>query len=204
MTLHMDRRCALLALGASLLAARPLIAAPATPDLRIDAARLRQTLESLSEIGRPAGGDFSAGVSRYAYSDADIAGRAYVMGLIRGAGASPRIDAAGNIHARREGEVAGLPPILIGSHIDSVPGGGNFDGALGALAAVEILRTLNDRDARLRPPLEVVLWSNEEGGTIGSALAAGTLPPQALDLTLNGIRRRDGLRRIGGDPDRLA
>jgi len=85
-----------------------------------------------------------------------------------------------------------------------VPNGGNFDGALGSLAAVEVLRTLHDRDAKLRHPLEVVLWSNEEGGTIGSGLAAGILQAQALDLTLNGIRRRDGLRRIGGDPDRLA
>ncbi len=172
--------------------------------LRIDPQRLRQTLEGLSVFGRPAGGDFSAGVSRYAYSDADLAGRAYAMGLIRAAGASPRIDAAGNIWARREGDTAGLKPIVIGSHIDSVPGGGNFDGALGSLAAIEVLRTLNAAHAPLRHPLEVVLWSNEEGGTIGSGLAAGILPPgPTLEATLNGIRRRDGLRRIGGDPDHV-
>jgi N-carbamoyl-L-amino-acid hydrolase len=198
-----DRRQVLLAAGGLLCAPRAW-AAPPADDLRIDAARLQRTLERLSEIGRPAGGDFSAGVSRYAYSDADIAGRAYVMSLLREAGAEPRIDAAGNIRAVRQGDGGVSKPILIGSHIDSVPNGGNFDGALGSLAAVEVLRTLHDRDTKLRHPLEVVIWSNEEGGTIGSGLAAGILPPQALDLTLNGIRRRDGLRQIGGDPDRLA
>src|SRR5215831_8427233 len=94
--------------------------------LRVNAARLRADLEGLSVYGRPAGGTFADGVSRTAYSDADIAGRAYVMGLIREAGAAPRIDTAGNIRARREGSAAGLKPIMIGSHIDSVPGGGNF------------------------------------------------------------------------------
>ena len=157
----------------------------------------------MSVFGRPAGGSFGDGVSRYAYSDADLAGRAYVMGLIRAGGATPRIDAAGNIRARREGSAPDLKPIMIGSHIDSVPNGGNFDGALGSLAAVEILRTLNDRQIRMRHPLEIALWSNEEGGTIGSEAAAGQLSPASLDLVLNGIRRRDGIRRIGGDPGHL-
>ena len=204
MSQKIDRRALLAIMGVSLVAPVRLAATPAFPGLRIDSDRLRQSLEALSVIGRPAGGDFSAGVSRYAYSDADIAGRAYAMGLIEAAGAKPRIDAAGNIHGLRQGDVAGLKPILMGSHIDSVPGGGNFDGALGSMAAIEVLRTLNDNGIKLRHPLEVVLWSNEEGGTIGSGLAAGILPPkETLDASMNGIRRRDGLKRIGGDPDRL-
>jgi N-carbamoyl-L-amino-acid hydrolase len=200
-----DRRVVLGSLGALAFAVRaPRAAADsALAPLRIDPSRLRKSLEDLSTFGRPAGGTFADGVSRYAYSDADVAGRAYVMGLIRAAGATPRIDAAGNIRARREGSVAGLKPIMIGSHIDSVPNGGNFDGALGSLAAVEILRTLNEGHVRLRHPLEVALWSNEEGGTIGSEAAAGQLAPPSLDLVMNGIRRRDGIRRIGGDPDHL-
>src|SRR5215475_10156059 len=112
-------------------------------DVRVNGARLREHLEALSVYGRPAGGTFADGVSRVAYSDADVAGRAYVMGLIREAGATPRIDTAGNIRARRDGTVAGLKPIMIGSHIDSVPSGGNFDGDVGSLSAVEVLRTLN-------------------------------------------------------------
>lgn len=192
-----------LACAASALGASSAVAGQGS-DVQIDATRLRATLERLSQVGRPAGGDFSSGVSRYAYSDADIEGRAYVMGLLRAAGAAPTIDAAGNIHARREGAVQGLKPIVIGSHIDSVPAGGNFDGALGALGAIEVLRTLNDYHVRLRHPLEVVIWSNEEGGTVGSGLATGVLSPSVLEVTLNGIRRRDGLLRIGGDPDRIA
>ncbi|HEX4741512.1 MAG TPA: Zn-dependent hydrolase [Caulobacteraceae bacterium] len=200
-----DRRLVLGSLAAITLAVRASGAAgqSISAPLRIDPARLRKSLEDLSVFGRPAGGSFEDGVSRYAYSDADIAGRAYVTGLIRVAGVTPRIDAAGNIRARREGSVPGLKPIMIGSHIDSVPNGGNFDGALGSLAAVEILRTLNERQVRLRHPLEVVLWSNEEGGTIGSEAVAGQLPAASLDLVMNGISRRDGIRRIGGDPDHL-
>jgi beta-ureidopropionase / N-carbamoyl-L-amino-acid hydrolase len=202
---RVDRRAVLGSLAALTLAVRAsgATAQSSAPPPRIDPARLRKSLEDLSAFGRPAGGSFEDGVSRYAYSDADIAGRAYVMGLIRAAGASPKIDAAGNIRARREGSVAGLKPIMIGSHIDSVPNGGNFDGALGSLAAVEILTTLNERQVRLRHPLEVALWSNEEGGTIGSEAAAGQLPAASLDLVMNGISRRDGVRRIGGDPDHL-
>jgi N-carbamoyl-L-amino-acid hydrolase len=171
--------------------------------VHVNAARLRQTLEALSVFGRPSGGSFADGVSRFAYSDADVAGRAFVTTLLNAMGLVPRIDAAGNIRARREGSAPRLKPIMIGSHIDSVPGGGNFDGALGSMAAIEVAWTLKDHAIGLRHPLELVFWSNEEGGTIGSLAAAGELKPEALDLTLNGIRRRDGIRRIGGDPDHL-
>jgi N-carbamoyl-L-amino-acid hydrolase len=126
------------------------------------------------------------------------------MDLIRQAGADPKIDAAGNILARRLGTEPGLKPIMIGSHTDSVPGGGNFDGALGSMAAIEVLRTLTERNVAVRHPLTVVLWSNEEGGTVGSGLAVGSLDSKALDLALNGIQRSAGIRRIGGDPDHLA
>ena len=98
------------------------------PQLRVDARVLRARIEALSLFGRPAGGSFADGVSRTAYSDADVAGRAYVMGQMRAASLPPRIDPAGNIFARREGASPALPPILFGSHIDSVPNGGNFDG----------------------------------------------------------------------------
>jgi N-carbamoyl-L-amino-acid hydrolase len=176
-----------------------------TQALRIDAVRLRADLEGLSVYGRPAGGTFADGVSRVAYSDADVAGRAYVMGQLREAGGNPRIDAAGNIRVRREGTAPGLKPIMIGSHIDSVPSGGNFDGDVGSLSALEVLRTLNTAKVAMRHPLELAIWSNEEGGTIGSGWAAGVLGKEALDgKGPTGIRRGDGLKKIGGDPERLA
>jgi len=202
-----DRRTLLRAItGLGVMAALPSSgrAAETGAALRIDADRLRRNIEDLSVFGRPAGGSFADGVSRFAYSDADLAGRAFTMKLIEAAGGTPRIDAAGNIFARREGAVAGLKPIMIGSHVDSVPGGGNFDGALGSLAAIEILRVLNARKVALRHPLDVAIWSNEEGGLIGSGLATGGHPASILELSQNGIKRADGVRRIGGDPARLA
>src|SRR3974390_1044398 len=113
---------------ASLTAAAAVSARPA--ELRIDGARLRRHLEELSVFGRPAGGAFADGVSRVAYSDADVAGRAYVAKLMEAAGLQPRTDAAGNLFARRPGSDPSLPPVLFGSHTDSVPNGGNFDGDL--------------------------------------------------------------------------
>ena len=172
--------------------------------VRIDAARLQQNLEQLSVHGRPAGGTFADGVSRVAYSDADVAGRKFAMDLMRSAGFEPRIDAAGNIFCRREGSDGSLKPILFGSHIDSVPGGGNFDGDLGSLSALEVLRTMKDRGVTTRHPLEIVIWSNEESGTVGSRSTLGDIKQEDLDRLYYGVRMSDGLRKIGGDPTRLA
>lgn len=171
----------------------------------IDAARLRRSLEDLSAFGRPAGGTFADGVSRVAYSDADVAGRAYVARLMQAAGLSPVTDAAGNISAIRSGSDPSLKPILIGSHIDTVPGGGNFDGILGSLAAIEVLRTLEVQNVRTRHPVEVVIWSNEEGDPMGSAAATGPVPDLWADTAAPpNVAARSALRRIGGDPDKAA
>jgi N-carbamoyl-L-amino-acid hydrolase len=171
---------------------------------RIDAKRLQGTLEELSTFGRPVGGTFADGVSRVAYSDADIGGRTYVVGLMKAAGLDPIIDPAGNIVGRRVGLDRAARPILMGSHIDSVPNGGNFDGDVGSMAAIEVVRTLNDRKITTRHPLEVAIWSNEEGGPIGSAAVVEPVTQETLALRFNGIAMRDGVRRIGGDPDRIA
>ena len=175
---------------------------------RVDGAALRARLEALSMFGRPAAGTFADGVSRVAYSDADLGGRQYVIGLLRAAGLEPRIDAAGNIFARRPGGDASLPPILFGSHIDSVPSGGNFDGDVGVLASIGVVEALAAAQIRTRHPLEVAIWSAEEGvafgqGLAGSRIVAGELAPGDMDRVWNGMRRRDAIRRIGGDPDRI-
>src|SRR6185503_844690 len=175
---------------------------------RVDAAMLRQRLEALSVHGRPAGGTFADGVSRVAYSDADVAGRKYVIDLMRGARLEPRIDPAGNIFAKRTGTDASLPPILFGSHIDSVPSGGNFDGDLGSLAALSAIEALDRAGTRTRHPLEIVVWSSEEGiafgrGLAGSRIVAGDVRPADMDAVWNGMRRADAVRKIGGDPDRI-
>jgi N-carbamoyl-L-amino-acid hydrolase len=163
--------------------------------------RIQQHITALSKFGtNPEGG-----VSRVAFSDADIAGRDYVKKLMQDAGLTVRIDTAGNILGRREGSNAKLPPIVIGSHIDSVPGGGNYDGDVGVLGAIEVAQTLQEQNVRLKHPLEVVVFADEEGGTVGSFAMIGQLQPAALDLmTHSGKTIRDGIRAVGGDPDRLS
>lgn len=173
----------------------------------IDATRLRRRLEHLSTFGRPPDGSFASGVSRVAYSDADVAARAWLAEEVRAAGFVPRLDAAGNVFVRAGGEPA-RPPILFGSHIDSVPGGGNFDGDLGTLAALEVLQAVRTGAVTTWHPLEMVLWAHEEStafgrGTACSRIVAGDLKAGDLDQQWNGLSRRDALRRIGGDPGRI-
>jgi N-carbamoyl-L-amino-acid hydrolase len=175
---------------------------------RVDAATLRARLEALSAFGRPAGGTFTDGVSRVAYSDADLAGRRYVTDLMRAAGLQPRIDAAGNIFGRRAGTNASAPPIVFGSHIDSVPSGGNFDGDLGVLASLGVIEAFDRASVRTRHPLEIAVWSAEEGvafgrGLAGSRIVAGDIKPADLDQVWNGMTRAEAIGRIGGAPDRI-
>jgi beta-ureidopropionase / N-carbamoyl-L-amino-acid hydrolase len=168
--------------------------------LHVNGARLNGWLDGFNTIGRTAGG-----INRVAYSEADLAGRAYTLDLFRQSGLTPRIDAAGNIIARVPGSSATLPPILIGSHVDSVTDGGNFDGPVGSFAAIEVARTLREQQIRLRHPLDVVVWQNEEGGTIGSKLAIGALTDAELDkVARSGKTIRDGIGVIGGDVTQLA
>jgi N-carbamoyl-L-amino-acid hydrolase len=174
----------------------------------VDAAALRTRIEALSMFGRPAGGAFADGVSRVAYSDADLAGRRYVIDLMRAAGLQPRVDPAGNIFGRREGREPGLPPIVFGSHIDSVPSGGNFDGDLGSLAALGAIEACEAAGLRTRHPLEMAVWSAEEGvafgrGLAGSRIVAGDIAPADLTQVWNGMTRAEAIRKLGGDPARI-
>jgi len=175
---------------------------------RIDASTIKDHLEALSVFGRPDGGTFKNGVSRIGYSDADIAGRKFVMDLMRSAGAAVRIDAAGNIFASRPGSEPSLPPVLFGSHIDSVPDGGNFDGDLGSLSAVQILRMFNDLRIVTRRGLTAVVWACEEASFAGAMLngsraAAGKQRPGEMTQVSRGLTKTEAIRRIGGDPARL-
>jgi N-carbamoyl-L-amino-acid hydrolase len=162
--------------------------------------RLQQRISELAKFGaNPEGG-----VSRVAFSPADIAGREYIRKLMQDAGLVVRIDTAGNIIGRREGGDPRLPAIMTGSHIDSVPGGGNYDGDVGVLGAIEVAQLLAEHDIRLRHPLEIVSFTDEEGGLIGSLAMTGRLEAAALDvLSHSGKTIRDGIRAVGGDSGRL-
>jgi N-carbamoyl-L-amino-acid hydrolase len=198
-----SRRAFLGQLAALAVAPRFALAGP-----HVDAETLRSRIEALSTFGRPSGGTFADGVSRTAYSDADVEGRRYVMGQIRTAGLTPRIDPAGNIFAKRAGTDRSLVPILFGSHIDSVPSGGNFDGDLGSLSALGAIEALDAAGVRTRHPLEMVVWAHEESFAFGkgiacSRIAAGEVAPAEMDEVWNGLRRGDAIRKIGGDPARI-
>ena len=191
-----------------MLAAPAILRGRQAAGLTVDAAAMRARIEALSAFGRPPGGTFASGVSRVAYSEADLAGRRYVMDLIRAAGLESRVDPAGNIFARRQGREPSLPPILFGSHIDSVPSGGNFDGDLGSLAALGAIEACEAAGLRTRHPLEMAIWSAEEGvafgrGLAGSRIVAGDIAPADLAQVWNGMSRADAIRKIGGDPDRI-
>jgi N-carbamoyl-L-amino-acid hydrolase len=174
------------------------------PRFHVNSQRLQGTLEKLSEFGRNADG----GVTRLGYSDTELAAQNYVMGLMKDAGLDVRRDAAGNLHGRHAGS-ENLPMLLFGSHIDSVVHGGNFDGDVGSLGAIEVIRALNEAGVKTRHPLEVVIWVNEEGNhfgitTMGSGIAAGNRGPEILDRKdEQGLTVADWLRRYGQDPSRL-
>src|SRR5215470_10075409 len=175
--------------------------AQTAPSLQVNGQRILQHLQALAEFGKNPQG----GVSRVAYTDADRQGREYAMRLMREAGLEVVIDPAGNIVGSRAGNDPSLKPLLIGSHIDSVPEGGNYDGDVGSLSAIEVAQTLQEKQITLRHPLEVILFQNEEGGTIGSQALGEGLDEKRLNLvSQSGKTIREGTRIVGGDPDRLA
>jgi beta-ureidopropionase / N-carbamoyl-L-amino-acid hydrolase len=180
-------------------------AAQQQPSRHINQDRLWQTLQSLSEFGKNPEG----GVSRVGFTEEDLAGRAYVIDLMRSAGLTVRIDPAGNIFGHRDGSEK-LPILLFGSHIDSVPHGGNFDGDVGSLSAIEVIRALGQNKITTRHPLELVIWTNEEGGRFysglfGSSAAAGILPSDiASRQDDKGEKLADWLQRMGGDASHIS
>jgi N-carbamoyl-L-amino-acid hydrolase len=199
------RHCRIVTPAILVLACLPLSRSPAqetgSPKFHIDSQRLQGTLEKLSEFGKNPEG----GVTRLGYSDTDLAAREYVTSLMRQAGLQVRVDPAGNIFGLRAGSEK-LPILLFGSHIDSVLHGGNYDGDLGSMGAIEVIHALNDLSVRTRHSLEVVIWTNEEGNhfgltTLGSGVAAGQLGPEILDrVDDQGLTLADWLRRYGQDP----
>jgi N-carbamoyl-L-amino-acid hydrolase len=171
----------------------------------IDAGRLQANLDHLSEIGR----DPAGGITRLGLSQAELDAHTFAVGLMKDAGLTIRIDAAGNVFGRREGSMK-LPALLFGSHLDSVPHGGAYDGPLGTIGAIEVIRALNAAHVKTRHPLEVVVWTSEEGphfgiSAFGSSVAAGAVGPEVLDRQdEQGETVADWLRRYGQDPAQLA
>ncbi len=168
--------------------------------LHIDGDRLWRSLMDLAAIGAtPLGG-----VRRIALTDLDRQGRDQVVAWFRAAGLEVRVDPIGNIFGRRPGRDAKRPPVVAGSHIDTQPSGGKFDGNYGVLAGLEVVRTLNDRGIATEAPIEVAVWTNEEGTRftpvmMGSGVFAGVhrLEEVLVRTDLEGRSVGEELGRIG-------
>lgn len=170
-------------------------------EITVNADRLHQHLMILSKYGMNDAG----GSDRVAFSTHDLAARDYTKGLMKEAGLEVSVDFAGNIIGKRAGRNASLKAIAFGSHIDEVPNGGHYDGPVGSLGAIEVIQTLNEQNRMTDHPLEVIIFTNEEGGVIGSRALVGQLNEDALKVVSNaGISQGDGIRLLGGDPDRLS
>ncbi len=170
--------------------------------IRIDRARLEQTFHEQARIGATAGG----GLTRLALSDEDRVIRDRMVAWLQDAGCAVRVDRMGNIFGRRPPAPGGeaLPPVVMGSHVDSVPTGGRFDGVLGVVCALEAIRALNAAKVRTRHPVELAIFTNEEGARfqpamLGSAVVAGkvSLEDAYNKVDRHGIRLVDELERIG-------
>jgi N-carbamoyl-L-amino-acid hydrolase len=169
-------------------------------DVTIDGRRLWQSLMDLAEIGATEKG----GNCRLALTDLDRQGRDLVVGWMRDAGLEISVDRIGNIFGRRPGRNDSLPSITTGSHIDTQPTGGRFDGCFGVMAGLEVMRTLKEKGIETEAPLELVIWTNEEGSRfvpvmMGSGVFCNIFPLEtALSATdIDGKSVRDELDRIG-------
>ncbi|TXS91251.1 Zn-dependent hydrolase [Parahaliea maris] len=168
--------------------------------LRINGERLWARLEEIGQIGATAGG----GCNRQALTDEDRIGRELFASWCEQAGCSLRRDAVGNLFARREGTEPGLAPVMTGSHLDTQPSGGKYDGIYGVLAGLEVLQTLEEGALHTRHPLEVVVWTNEEGCRFDTAMMGSAVWSGAMSLEdayaladRTGASVRDELERTG-------
>lgn len=167
------------------------------PKAHIDGASLYRRIQLISETGP----------TRLAYSEEDVRGRAVVIGMMREVGLRVTIDAAGNIVGSRPGRQQ-LPPLAFGSHVDTVRNGGHYDGILGVMAAIECVGALQEAGHKTEHPLEVIVFSNEEGqrfgALCGSRAMVGALGADDLaHADESGRTLADAIRSIGGDPGRL-
>jgi N-carbamoyl-L-amino-acid hydrolase len=166
----------------------------------VNGKRIEDRINAMAQFGRDASGHGH----RVAFTQADIEGHAWFADLMRKAKLDVTIDAAGNIVGKRKGKDATRKPICFGSHIDMVPDGGNYDGTLGSIGALEVIETLNENNIVTNHPLELIIFSNEEGGTIGSKAMAGELTEEGLkQVSQSGLTMAEGIKALGGDPDQI-
>jgi N-carbamoyl-L-amino-acid hydrolase len=169
--------------------------------IRVNQERIEKRIFELAEFGK----DTTGKGYRVAYTKGDVEGRNWFMEQMKNAGLEVTIDAAGNIIGKRKGKNPSLKPIAFGSHIDMVPDGGNYDGCVGSIAALEVMETLKESNIMTNHPLEVLIFANEEGGTIGSMAKVGHLTADGLqEKSQMGLTYSEGIKLIGGNPDAIS
>ncbi len=169
------------------------------PDLHVNGSRLWSRLMAMAEVGATAAG----GSNRQALSDDDAAGRALFTEWATGVGCTLATDAVGNLFARREGTDQDALPVVLGSHLDTQPTGGRFDGVYGVLGGLEVLATLADAGVHTVAPLEVAVWTNEEGSRFPRSMMGSAVWAGAVDLgEVRGLADVDGVT-VGAELDRL-
>ncbi|KVG78298.1 Zn-dependent hydrolase [Burkholderia ubonensis] len=164
------------------------------PSIKVDGKRLWDSLMQMAKIGATPKG----GVCRLALTDLDKAGRDLIVSWAKAAGCTVTVDQMGNVFMRREGRVPDAPPVVTGSHADSQPTGGRFDGIYGVLGGLEVIRSLNDYGIETEHPVEVVIWTNEEGSRFAPAMVASGVFAGVFSLDY-GLSRKDVDGKTIGD-----
>lgn len=168
---------------------------------KVNQDRLEKRIMDLAKFGLQENGE----TERVAFSDADIEAQQWVVKTLIDLGLDVNIDYAGNIIGNRKGKDSKKKPIAFGSHIDRVPNGGNYDGCVGSMASLEVLEVLTENKIVTEHPLEIIIFSNEEGGVMGSRAIVGHLGNSALNITnSSGYSMGEGIMRLGGDTTRIA
>jgi N-carbamoyl-L-amino-acid hydrolase len=168
--------------------------------LQVNTDRLDSQLKKLATFGMNSNG----GNDRVAFSDYDIAAREFLTEYLTNLGLTVEVDAAGNLIAKRKGKNNALPSIAFGSHIDAVPNGGHYDGDVGVMGAIEVLETMIENKIETDHPLELLIFSNEEGAIFGSRALAGKIDQATLAVqTASGYTNGEGIARIGGNPEKV-
>jgi len=169
-------------------------------DYKVEKDRIIDLFENLKKFGV----NENQGNDRVAYSDYEIKARDYISKKLEKIGAKVYTDFAGNLIAHYNPNNSNLKPILFGSHVDAVPNGGHYDGVAGVIHAIEVLQTVHSKNISLKHPLEVIVFSNEEGGLFGSKALVGKINQQTLDvLNSSGYTNAEGVARLGGNVDRI-
>jgi len=168
-------------------------------NLRINGDRLWQSLMDMARIGATEKG----GVCRLALTDLDREGRDLFIQWCKEAGCDISVDSVGNIYARRPGTDPNAKPIMTGSHLDSQPTGGKFDGVYGVLAGLEVIRTLNDHGIETTAPVEAIVWTNEEGSRFAPAMVASGVFAGVFDTEYAYDQASDDGETFGGELERI-